>query len=108
MLLFKADDPFDDSDYITELKLDGICLIYWWTWPGRYGHNNEVTAEFPVLVALGSTLPPGTTQYGEIIVSETRKSKKLKTDGLWQSYSETKYFIKPRPMSYVGFFYVAL
>jgi DNA ligase 1 len=28
MLLQKADKPFDDENYITELKLDGIRLIF--------------------------------------------------------------------------------
>lgn len=28
MLLKKSDQPFDSDDYITELKLDGIRLIY--------------------------------------------------------------------------------
>lgn len=62
MLLHKSDEPFDDENYITELKLDGIRLILskfdnrirLWT-----RHKNEVTAKFPELLNL-DWLPNGT------------------------------------------------
>lgn len=72
MLLHKSDDPFDSSDYLTELKLDGIRLIYSVDVAGKVRlytrHNNEVTAKFPELHSLG--LPPGTTLDGELISTD--------------------------------------
>lgn len=72
MLLHKSDEPFDDSRYITELKLDGIRFIYSVDMAGKVRmytrHKNEVTARFPELTALG--LPPGTVLDGELIVSD--------------------------------------
>lgn len=61
MLLQKIDHPFDDNEYITELKLDGIRLIL-----SKFNnniklytrHNNEVTFMFPELLDLD--IPDGT------------------------------------------------
>ncbi|KQL18839.1 RNA ligase family protein [Cytobacillus solani] len=73
MLLHKSDEPFDDSDYIAELKLDGIRLIYSVDSAGKVRmysrHNNELTAKFPELHSLA--LPPSTTLDGELIVSDS-------------------------------------
>jgi DNA ligase 1 len=72
MLLHKSDQPFDSVDYLTELKLDGIRLIYSVDSTGKVRlysrHNNELTAKFPELHSLD--LPPGTTLDGELIVSD--------------------------------------
>jgi DNA ligase 1 len=72
MLLQKSDQPFDDSDYITELKLDGIRLIYSVDQAGKVRlysrHNNEITSKFPELQNL--EIPPGTVLDGELIVSD--------------------------------------
>ncbi|ESU33270.1 hypothetical protein G3A_07050 [Bacillus sp. 17376] len=72
MLLHKADEPFDNLDFITELKLDGIRLIYSVDDAGKVRlysrHNNEITAKFPELHSLD--IPPGTTLDGELIVSD--------------------------------------
>jgi DNA ligase-1 len=70
MLLHKVDHPFNDDNYITELKLDGIRLIL-----SKFDnqirlysrHNNEVTSKFPEL--LNIDIPDGTVIDGEIIVS---------------------------------------
>jgi DNA ligase 1 len=72
MLLHKVNHPFDDSEYITELKLDGIRLIL-----SKFNntiklytrHNNEVTSKFPELLALD--IPNGTVLDGEIIVTNS-------------------------------------
>ena len=72
MLLHKIDHPFDDDEYITELKLDGIRLIL-----SKFNntiklytrHNNEVTSKFPELLQLN--IPDGTVLDGEIIVTDT-------------------------------------
>lgn len=73
MLLHKSDEPFDSSGYITELKLDGIRLIYSVDATGKVRlysrHNNEITAKFPELHSLD--LPPGTVLDGELIVSDS-------------------------------------
>jgi DNA ligase 1 len=72
MLLQKSDQPFDSSDYITELKLDGIRLIYCIDDTGKVRlysrHKNEVTSNFPELAALD--IPRGTVLDGELIVSD--------------------------------------
>ncbi|MBT2739937.1 RNA ligase family protein [Bacillus sp. ISL-77] len=72
MLLHKSDQPFDDSEYITELKLDGIRLIYSVDNAGKVRlysrHNNEITSKFPELHNLD--IPPGTTLDGELIISD--------------------------------------
>ncbi|PLR93206.1 ATP-dependent DNA ligase [Bacillus sp. T33-2] len=71
MLLHKSDHPFDDDDFITELKLDGIRLIL-----SKFDnkiklytrHNNDVTTKFPEL--LNIDIPDGTVLDGEIIVTD--------------------------------------
>jgi DNA ligase 1 len=72
MLLHKSDQPFDSSDYITELKLDGIRLIYSVDNAGKVRlysrHKNEVTSKFPEFTALD--IPAGTVLDGELIVSD--------------------------------------
>ncbi|MBM7662783.1 DNA ligase-1 [Bacillus mesophilus] len=72
MLLHKTEQPFDSDDYITELKLDGIRLLYSVDLQGKVRlytrHKNEVTSKFPELVALNS-IPPGTVLDGELIVT---------------------------------------
>jgi DNA ligase 1 len=70
MLLQKIDKPFDDMDYISELKLDGIRGIYSsMQIPKLYSrHNNEISAKFPEIIELPN-IPPGTILDGEIIVT---------------------------------------
>jgi DNA ligase 1 len=71
MLLHKSEQPFEDTDYITELKLDGIRLIL-----SKFNnriklytrHNNEVTERFPELLTID--IPDGTVLDGEIIVTD--------------------------------------
>lgn len=71
MLLQKSKQPFNDSSFITELKLDGIRLI-WTKFQDKVRlytrHNNEVTAKFPELCDLN--LPNGTVLDGELIVPD--------------------------------------
>jgi DNA ligase-1 len=74
MLLHKSDKPFDSDDYITELKLDGIRLIYSVDNNGKVRlysrNNNEITSKFPELHNLDIT--PGTVLDGELIVSDDK------------------------------------
>lgn len=71
MLLHKTEQPFEDKEFITELKLDGIRLIL-----SKFNnqiklytrHNNEVTTKFPEL--LNINIPDGTVLDGEIIVTD--------------------------------------
>lgn len=73
MLLSKSEQPFDSSDYITELKLDGIRLIYSVDNAGKVRlysrHKNEVTSKFPELHNLD--ISPGTVLDGELIVTDS-------------------------------------
>lgn len=71
LLEYAADNkPFDDDNYITELKLDGIRLIVSNMDRVRLytRHNNEITANFQELVD-NINIPPGTILDGELIVS---------------------------------------
>jgi DNA ligase-1 len=71
MLLHKIDQPFDDSEWISELKLDGFrCLVSKFDDKIRIytRHNNEITANFPELHDIN--IPNGTILDGEIIVSD--------------------------------------
>lgn len=71
MLLHKTEQPFEDDNFITELKLDGIRLIL-----SKFKdqiklytrHNNEVTMKFTELLQLD--IPNGTILDGEIIVTD--------------------------------------
>jgi len=70
MLLHKIDKPFDDDNWLSELKLDGIRFLYS-TMSGvnfYTRHENEVTERFPELVT--SKIPKGTILDGEIIISD--------------------------------------
>ncbi|MFB3168484.1 RNA ligase family protein [Neobacillus sp. 179-C4.2 HS] len=71
MLLHKSVQPFDDDNYITELKLDGFRAI-WTKFNDKTRiytrHNNEITSKFPELINL--PIPNGTILDGEIIVTD--------------------------------------
>ncbi|OIK13264.1 ATP-dependent DNA ligase [Bacillus sp. MUM 116] len=73
MLLHKIDHPFDDDNYITELKLDGFRTI-WTKFNNKVKiytrHNNEITSKFPELINL--PVPDGTVLDGEIIVTDNQ------------------------------------
>ena len=72
MLLDSAKEPFDDENYITELKFDGIRIILS-NQDGKVKlytrHNNEVTNKFPELHDID--IPEGTVLDGEIIVTNS-------------------------------------
>jgi DNA ligase 1 len=71
MLLHKSEQSLEDTDYITELKLDGIRLIL-----SKFNnqiklytrHNNEVTTKFPELQTID--IPDGTVLDGEVVVTD--------------------------------------
>jgi DNA ligase 1 len=71
MLLQKSDHPFDDDNYITELKLDGFRTI-WTKFDNKVKiytrHKNDITSKFPELVSL--PIPNGTVLDGEIVVTD--------------------------------------
>lgn len=106
MLLEHAADnkPFDDDNYITELKLDGIRLIVSNMDRVRLytRHNNEITANFPELVDNIDT-PKGSILDGELIVTgndgkpdfqammERFKSKKSKHKVTFCAFDIIKY-----------------
>ncbi|MGM0874494.1 MAG: ATP-dependent DNA ligase [Bacillota bacterium] len=76
MLLHKSDYPFDDDSYITELKIDGIRII-WTKFNDKVRiytrHNNEVTSIYPELTNID--LPNGCIIDGEIVVSDEENGK---------------------------------
>lgn len=67
MLLKKTEDPFDDDNWLSELKLDGIRFLYSTMEETQFysRHNNEVTDRFPEL--MNQQVPPGTILDGEIV-----------------------------------------
>ncbi|GAB6154742.1 RNA ligase family protein [Desulfosporosinus burensis] len=70
MLLHKVDSPFDDSDWLSELKLDGIRFRYS-TMNGfnfYTRHENNVTERFPELMT--EQIPKGTILDGELIIAD--------------------------------------
>jgi len=70
MLLSKSDSPFDEDQYITELKLPLILPKFNNTIKLYTLHNNEVTSKFPELLNLD--IPDGTVLDGEIIVTDSQ------------------------------------
>jgi len=70
MLLHKIDKPFDDDEWLSELKLDGIRFLY--STMNRFNfytrHENEVTERFPEL--MNDKVPKGTILDGELIISD--------------------------------------
>jgi DNA ligase 1 len=71
MLLHKSNAAFSDSNFLTELKLDGIRLTLS-KFDGKVKlytrHKNEVTAKFKELITID--IPDGTMLDGEIIVTD--------------------------------------
>jgi len=70
MLLHKVDSPFDDDNWLSELKLDGIRFLYS-TMSGvnfYTRHENKVTERFPELIT--NQIAKGTILDGEIIISD--------------------------------------
>lgn len=70
MLLNKVDIPFDNDNWLSELKLDGVRFLYS-TMSGVIfytRHQNDVTERFPELVT--GQIPKGTILDGEIIISD--------------------------------------
>lgn len=72
MLLHKSEQPFNDENFITELKLDGIRLILS-KFEGKVRlytrHSNEVTSKFHELSDID--IPDGTVLDGELVVSDS-------------------------------------
>ena len=73
MLLHKVEDPFDDDNWLSELKLDGIRLLYSTMDKTKLytRHANEVTERFPELIT--NQIPKGLILDGEIIADENGK-----------------------------------
>ncbi|MDQ0221109.1 ATP-dependent DNA ligase [Peribacillus cavernae] len=73
MLLHKSDEAFSDTDFLTEMKLDGIRLTLS-KFDGKVKiytrHKNEVTAKFKELHSID--IPDGTVLDGEIIVTDSK------------------------------------
>jgi len=70
MLLHKVDNPFDNNEWLSELKLDGIRFLYSTTDGLHFytRHGSEVTERFPELVT--NQVPKGTILDGEIIIED--------------------------------------
>ncbi|MDM5338489.1 RNA ligase family protein [Fictibacillus enclensis] len=70
MLLQRMEEPFNNEDYISEIKLDGIRLIYSNMDSVKLytRHQTEVTRKFPELLDLG--IPKGTVLDGELILTD--------------------------------------
>jgi DNA ligase-1 len=88
MLLHQIDEPFNDTNYITELKFDGMRLIlsHFDSTKLYTRHHNEVTTIFPELQNL--SLPSGTVLDGEVIVSD--EEGKADFEALMQRFHSNK------------------
>lgn len=73
MLLEKVENPFDNDEWLSELKLDGIRFLYSTMNGVKFytRHDNEVTNRFPELMT--QQIPKGTILDGEIISDEKGK-----------------------------------
>ena len=106
MLLHKIDIPFDDDNWLSELKLDGIRFLYS-TMSGvnfYTRHENEVTERFPELIT--SQIPKGTILDGEIIISsEDGKPnfKGLMSRFLSSSSRRTPTLSRTKPVTFCAF-----
>ncbi|MGM0900677.1 MAG: ATP-dependent DNA ligase [Bacillota bacterium] len=102
MLLQRAEQPFDDDSYITELKLDGIRLLL-----SKFDnmvqlytrHNNEVTGKFPELLTI--QIPDGTVLDGEIIVTD--QAGKPDFEAIMSRFMSKRKMIDNGTLSYVVF-----
>lgn len=72
MLLHKSENPFNDDNWLSELKLDGIRFLYSTVDGLKFytSHDNEVTERFPELNT--NQIPRGTLLDGEIIISDEK------------------------------------
>jgi DNA ligase 1 len=72
MLLHQINQPFDDPNFITELKFDGIRLLlsHFDKTTLYTRHKTDCTAKFSEL--LEHTLPFGTILDGEVIVTDSK------------------------------------
>jgi len=70
MLLQKVEEPFDNDDWVSELKLDGIRFLYSTMNGSNFytRHENEVTERFPELIT--NQISKGTILDGEIIITD--------------------------------------
>ncbi|HBV89243.1 MAG TPA: ATP-dependent DNA ligase [Desulfosporosinus sp.] len=70
MLLHKIETPFNNDDWLSELKLDGIRFLYSTMDNVKFytRHENDVKDRFPELVT--GQIPKGTILDGEIIISD--------------------------------------
>jgi DNA ligase-1 len=71
MLLQKVEEPFNNDDWLSELKLDGIRLLYSTIKGFNFytRHENEVTERFPELIS--NKIPEGIILDGEIILTDS-------------------------------------
>ncbi|MCA1026998.1 ATP-dependent DNA ligase [Cytobacillus kochii] len=93
MLLHKTDAPFDDSNWITQLKLDGIrCVLSKFDYNTKLysRHKNEITNRFKDLVK--NSIPHGTVLDGEIIVSD--QNSKPNFELVMEKFQSTKSDLK--------------
>jgi DNA ligase-1 len=88
MLLHQIDKPFNNDEYITELKFDGMRLIlsHFDSTKLYTRHHNEATTIFPELQQL--SLPYGTILDGEVIVPD--ENGKADFESLMQRFHSNK------------------
>jgi len=67
MLLHKVEEPFDNDEWVSELKLDGIRFLYSTMNGSSFytRHENEVTERFPELITnqISKGTSPGWRNY---------------------------------------------
>ncbi|WP_434510100.1 ATP-dependent DNA ligase [Desulfitobacterium sp. AusDCA] len=105
MLLQPIETPFDNSEWLSELKLDGIRLIYSNSEERRLytRHNNDVTIHFP---ELNFNLPKGLVLDGEMIKADGNGKPDFET--LMSRFSvkntaKSKHLAQREPVTYCAF-----
>lgn len=105
MLLQSIDEPFDNSEWLAELKLDGIRLLYSNNEQQRLytRHNNDITERFP---ELNFVLPKGTILDGEMIKADPEGKpdfEALMSRFSMQNRDKIKRLAKSNPVTYCVF-----
>jgi DNA ligase 1 len=106
MLLQRSAEPLSQEGYISELKLDGIRLIYSNMEQLRLytRHNNDVTQKFPELWDAG--IPKGTILDGELIMTDQKGHPDFEAiQGRFQvsNSMKIKRFSKNNPVHFCAF-----
>jgi len=74
MQAVSADAPFSSSEYLFEVKWDGLRCLLFVDWEGRVHLQdrglNDITAQLPELHGIGRQVTPGSVLDGELVATD--------------------------------------